>query len=254
MIRTYGGTMKVLLASAIALVFIGQGPSSSTQIVIHAPVALSERAAEALQPVLDAVSRERQRQVEEPALTDAERLVYMGRLDQIARRAAQAMDVSSLSPEEIRAARTRALGVAALVDRENQAGLLAMAPSDRWFTVEDYGEEASRAAFLIVQHGDEELRRRFVPLLEPLVGTGRIDDANYAMMYDRLAVEEGRLQRYGSQFACKGQESEVAPMEDPDGVDARRAAMGMNSMTENAARFANGNPCQMFNRPAATEP
>lgn len=245
--------MKVVLAPFIAAMLIGQSPAAATQIVIQTPETLSERAA-ALRPVFDAVAQERRLQAASPPTTDAERLVRMGRLDQIARRAAQAVDVSGLSPDDVRAVRARALGASVPVDRENQAALLAMAPPDGWFTFEEYGEEASRAAFLIVQHGDEALRRRFVPVLAPLVGTGRMDDAQYALMYDRLAVEEGRPQRYGSQFACKGQESEVAPLEDPDGVDARRAAMGMNTMAENAARFARGNPCQMFNRPAATEP
>lgn len=246
--------MKVMHVSVIAVMLIGQGSATSAQIVIQAPAALSERAAAALQPVLDAVAEERRQQVESPAMTDAERLARMGRLDQIARRTAQAIDVSHLSPDEARTARARALGMVSEVDRENQAALLNMAPAGRWFTIEEYGEEASRAAFLIVQHGDEELRRRFVPLLEPLVGTGQIDDANYALMYDRLAIEDGRPQRYGSQFLCRGTESELALLENPEGVDRRRAAMGMNSMAENAARFANGNPCQLFNRPAAKEP
>lgn len=76
-------------------------------------------------------------------------------------------------------------------------------------------------------------------------GTGEIADADYALMYDRLAVGDGRPQRYGSQFACEGRRSVVADLENPETVDERRAAMGMSTMAQNAARFVSFNPCSM---------
>lgn len=213
------------------------------------PTVAPEVIAQALAPMTDAIANERRRQAElPPAQTGADRLIRMGRLDQVARVAMQSVDLSTLPPGDANVVRARALGVMHEIDLENQAQFRLIPKPDRWFTQTEYGAEASQAAFLIVQHSNEELWRIYLPLLEPLVGTGEINDAQYALMYDRLAVSEGRLQRYGSQFACNGRDSRLADLEDPENVDARRAAMGMTSMAENARRFERSNPCQMNSR------
>src|SRR5262249_23793610 len=51
-----------------------------------------------------------------------------------------------------------------------------------------------------------------------------------AYMEDRIRVHEGRPQRYGSQFDWNEAGTAIEPMvgvEHPDGVDARRAAIGL---------------------------
>ena len=235
-----------LIWMAIIAVGFGEPPPGLVQIMVPSGSAMESEAIErALQPMKTAISDERSRQNSlGPPKSDAESLVRMGILDQIARRSLQNINLSGLSEAEARAARGRALGLMHEIDLLNVAQFRTMTPVNGWFNRSDYGDNASRAAFLIIQHADEDLMRRYLPLLEPLVGTGEIDDAQYALMYDRVAVDEGRLQRYGSQFQCVGRESRLAAMEDPDNVDARRASMGMISMADNARRFERGNPCQ----------
>lgn len=237
--------MQLIWMAMIAL-GMGEPSSESVQIVVPSGVAIESEAVErALLPMKTAIDDERNRQDRlGPPTSDAERLVRMGRLDQTARRSLQNIDLSGLPEAEARAARGRALGLMHEIDLQNVAQFRTITPVNGWFNRSDYGDEASRAAFLIVQHADEDLMRRYLPFLEPLVGTGEIEDAQYALMYDRVAVDEGRLQRYGSQFQCVGRESRLAALEDPDNVDARRATMGMISMADNARRFERGNPCQ----------
>lgn len=83
-----------------------------------------------------------------------------------------------------------------------------------------------------------------MPVLEPLVATGEIDGQSYAMMYDRLALSEGRPQRYGTQMTCVDSRWTVNTLEDPDTVEERRRAMGFPGTLEDyKAHFATFPPC-----------
>lgn len=238
--------VELLFVVLIAITDI-PATGSGQAFSVTAPPVDEQIVAQALLPMTEAIAAERARQAAlPPATTDSEKLVRMGQLDQIARASSQTLDLANLSTSEANVARSRALGLEYAIDQENQATFKTIATPDRWFTAEEYGAEASRAAFFIVQHADEELWKVYVPLLEPLVGTGQINDAHYALMYDRLAVSEGRPQRYGSQYTCDGRQSKLAPLEtDAASVDQARAAMGMISMADNAKRFERSNPCQL---------
>jgi hypothetical protein len=189
---------------------------------------LSPEAKASFQPVVDAIARERAAQAAlPPPKDDAEKLRRLGRLDQAPRRALNGVDFGK-APEAERAAARKAMGEAIeAVDDETRAAVLAMVPREGWFSFSKYGEEAARAAFLIVQHGDKELWRRFLPVIEARVAKGEAAGADYALMYDRLATTEGRPQRYGSQTHCVNGRMEPFPLEDPAKVDALRKQMGV---------------------------
>lgn len=119
-----------------------------------------------------------------------------------------------------------------------------MLPSEGWFYASRYGPEAANAAFLIVQHGNPELWRRFVPVLGPLVAKGEVIGPAYALMFDRLAISEGRPQRYGSQMTCKDGKFIADALEDPAHIEERRKAMGFTeTLAKYAQRFENYPPC-----------
>lgn len=119
-----------------------------------------------------------------------------------------------------------------------------MVPPEGWFKKSVYGEQAAGAAFLIIQHSDLENWRRFVPVLEPLVAQGEVDGQSYGLMYDRLAINEGRPQRYGTQMTCKDGRWVVDKLEDPERVDERRSAMNFpGTMAEYEAHFRTYPPC-----------
>lgn len=102
------------------------------------------------------------------------------------------------------------------------------------------GVEGSKAAWLIVQHADhdvvwqENVKRDLLPLVE----AKDFDGASYAMLVDRVSVNQGLLQTYGSQGKC--QDDGVwhpKPIADPESVNERRKAVGLNTFEENIARF-----------------
>lgn len=198
--------------------------------------------AERVATVQAAYDAERERQSGLPPPVDVrERLERIGALDQVGRRVAVTIDFSDLPPDERNAAQDALWAPVTAMDERLAAELLTLVPPEGWFRESVYGEEAAGAAFLIVQHSNVDLWRRFVPVLEPLVATGEVDDQRYGLMYDRLAINEGRPQRYGTQMTCKDGRwvIDYANLEDPDNADARREAMGFaQTLAEYETNFA----------------
>jgi tetratricopeptide (TPR) repeat protein len=93
------------------------------------------------------------------------------------------------------------------------------------------GEDASHAAWLLVQHADKAvaLQKHCLAQMEKMMPSGEVDAQDYAYLYDRVAVAEKRPQRYGTQF---DDHRKPQPIEDEAHVDARRAAIGLPSMAE----------------------
>lgn len=92
------------------------------------------------------------------------------------------------------------------------------------------GEEAARAAFLVVQHAPVDVRERFLPLLEAAVAAGEAVAADLALLTDRIAMFRGRPQRYGPQVTGMNGVRAFHPIEDVAAVDARRAEVGLEPL------------------------
>ncbi len=166
-----------------------------------------------------------------PPKDDRERLERMYDLDQLGRNALEKLDLSLPQPQRDRA-------TAAVWDEINahdladQQALKAMVARDGWITIPKYGQKASMAAFLVVQHAvdDPAFMRATLALLGPLAANGEVDGGDYALMYDRVALEfDHKPQRYGSQVVCVGGRWTPKDLEDAAGVDARRKAIGLKT-------------------------
>jgi Family of unknown function (DUF6624) len=93
------------------------------------------------------------------------------------------------------------------------------------------GPEAARQFVVMVQHQPPDLRRAVLPVLREHVDRGEADPADYAMMFDRAQVDDGKPQRYGANFTCQTDGTlGPSPIEDADHVDARRAEIGLLPM------------------------
>lgn len=216
-------------------------------LMMQEPAALSPEARALIAPVAEAIAAEEARQAALPPPSDVrDRLERMGRLDQAGRRAAVSVDLNALPEDQRGAAQSALWAPVSAMDERLLAELLPLVPENGWFTPEEYGERASSAAFLIIQHSNAEQWRRFVPVLEPLALAGKIDGQDYGLMYDRLAVTEGRPQRYGSQVTCRAGKWSIDwdNLEDPANADARRKAIGFpQTLAEYEGNFANYPPC-----------
>jgi hypothetical protein len=91
------------------------------------------------------------------------------------------------------------------------------------------GARAASAAFLIVQHNGS-LQEEMLALMQTQP-PGEVNSSELAMLEDRVRVQAGQPQRYGSQFKPPGDTAiELYPVEDLPGLEARRAAVGLPPM------------------------
>ena len=102
------------------------------------------------------------------------------------------------------------------------------------------GEEASAAAWLILQHaiGNPALQRRGLALMSATAAAaGDVSLVHVAMLEDRIRSNEGKGQRYGTQFDWD-EEGRISPLplEDETNVDQRRAEIGLPSLAEDVRR------------------
>ncbi|MGY1706573.1 DUF6624 domain-containing protein [Geodermatophilus sp. SYSU D00697] len=118
--------------------------------------------------------------------------------------------------------------------------LLDLLSGGSWPTASRVGEPAAHAAWLIAQHADTHvhLQRLAVRLLRRAVEVGEASRRDLAFLEDRLAVNEGRLQVYGTQIADVVDGEPVPwPCVEPERLDERRAQVGIEPFAVNAARF-----------------
>ncbi|WP_417763488.1 DUF6624 domain-containing protein [Shewanella sp.] len=99
-----------------------------------------------------------------------------------------------------------------------------------WPTVDMVGEEASQAAWIIVQHADDDktFQQSMLQVMQPLALAGKINPANYAYLYDRTHSP----QLYGTQGKCEGTNFIPFPVQDIKDIDSRRHEMNMTTAQE----------------------
>ncbi len=115
------------------------------------------------------------------------------------------------------------------VDAANLTRIEAIIAERGWPGQSEVGEKGAMTVFLVVQHAPLDAQEVYLPLLEAAAASGEADAWHLAMMTDRVLVRNDLPQRYGSQFRYDAETGEKAylPMEDPDGLDARLAALGL---------------------------
>lgn len=117
----------------------------------------------------------------------------------------------------------------AAVDGPVQARLRAIVAERGWPGRRRVGDDAAHAAWLIVQHMDGVEQRRLLPLVAEAARRGDARAADAALLEDRVRTDEGHPQRYGSQLRPPkpGEPPELYPIDRPECVDQRRAAVGL---------------------------
>jgi hypothetical protein len=85
---------------------------------------------------------------------------------------------------------------------------------------------------------EPNLMRSALPLLEEAVETGEAEPRHLALLVDRIRTLEGRPQRYGTShdWDANGELSPL-PIEEPELVEARRRAVGLEPLAENTRRL-----------------
>jgi hypothetical protein len=112
------------------------------------------------------------------------------------------------------------------VDVQLTAEMKEIVARHGWPTIALVGVEASNDAMTILTHSpDHAWQASLLPRLEALSAEGKIDGSTLATMLDKELVSEGKLQRYGTQFKFVDGKMAMYAVEDPEGLDARRATV-----------------------------
>ena len=114
------------------------------------------------------------------------------------------------------------------VDADNTNFLRRVVTERGWPGKSTVGADGATAAFLIVQHSaDTSFQARVLPLLEKAYAAGDAEGQQVALLTDRIAVQRGQQQLYGTQASIVNGRFALNPIADSAHVDARRARLGM---------------------------
>ena len=119
-----------------------------------------------------------------------------------------------------------------VVDERNRNRLKEIFEEHGFPTRRLVGKEAMQGIFLIIQHSDrdKEWQKSQLPNIEKAVKNRDMDSQSYAYLYDRIKINSGEKQLYGTQFAKVdpiNKTVELAPTEDMENLDKRRMELGM---------------------------
>jgi hypothetical protein len=141
----------------------------------------------------------------------------------------------------------------ALVHRRNGDRLGEIVDQHGWPGVSLVGEDGADAAWLVLKHaiGQPDLQRRLLPVVELAVAAGDAPPWHAATLEDGIAFYEGRPQRYGTIFDWD-EAGQLAPwtIEDPAGVDQRRALVGLPPLADQLAGMRAGAESEGEHAPA----
>lgn len=113
---------------------------------------------------------------------------------------------------------------------ENESKLLKLLDIYGWPTASSVTEYAAAGAALIINHSTYEIRSQYFPMLEKAFKQGEAQPLRYAKMKDRLLVEEGKKQLFGTQWKFENSERVPYPIEEPEHVDKRRSEIGLGPL------------------------
>lgn len=125
------------------------------------------------------------------------------------------------------------------VDRDNTAWLKSYLDAHGWPGYDKVGRSGSMGFFLLAQHADHDpaFQEQVLGMLQYAVERGQASGIHLAYLTDRVRIAQGKPQLYGTQFHSVEGVPQPQPIEDPEHVEARRAALGMPPLAEYTANM-----------------
>ena len=100
-------------------------------------------------------------------------------------------------------------------------------------TLKDVTQKHMNAIWLGLQHTNKKYRKKYFPQIEKAVENGDLSKQQYALMKDRILMDEGKPQIYGSQI----KNGKLYKLENPQTVNERRKEMGMGNIEDYLKNF-----------------
>jgi hypothetical protein len=124
---------------------------------------------------------------------------------------------------------------AMLADEKNVGRMREIVGRWGWPTRSVVGDGTATSLWLLAQHADRDVafQRQVLAEMEALIGRREVRAQDLAYLRDRVAVNSGSRQRYGTQGGCAGPGRwEPHALQSPTTVDEDRREMGLGPLAD----------------------
>ena len=124
------------------------------------------------------------------------------------------------------------------IDKKNTEGMKEIVEEIGWPSVSKVGKKASIDAWLLVQHADHDVDfQSYCLSLMNELPAGEVRAEDIALLTDRVRVNSGQPQVYGTQFREMDGKHVPKDIEGIENVNERRKAIGLDTLEENIERM-----------------
>lgn len=164
-----------------------------------------------------------------------DKITYVGSVDIIevdCSKRAEIIDEVYKSDQRIREADTP-FKEFAKQDHANQELIISIVEKCGFPTLNEVSQDNMNAIWTVLQHSKKKYRKKYFPKVEAAVNNGDLSKAQYATMKDRILMDDGKPQIYGTQI----KNGKLYKLDSPKTVNERRAEMGLKPIEEYLEQF-----------------
>jgi exopolysaccharide biosynthesis protein len=118
-------------------------------------------------------------------------------------------------------------------DHRNQELVISILEKCGMPTLNEVTQKHMTAIWIVLQHTNKKYRKKYFPQIEEAVKNGDLFKEQYALMKDRILMDDDKPQIYGSQL----KNGKLYKLENPETVNERRKKMGMGTIEDYLKNF-----------------
>ncbi len=126
-----------------------------------------------------------------------------------------------------------------MINDNNLKELESLLSQKGWPRRSEVGPEASGAAFFVLQHSNAVAQQKYISMFEKSCRDNEASWQQYALMFDRMRMNQNKPQRYGTHTYLDpkaGPVNELYPLEDETKTDEWRKEIGLEPLKDYLAR------------------
>ena len=126
-----------------------------------------------------------------------------------------------------------------LQNEKNLEKLAILLEIKGWPEISQVGSKASEAAFYVIQHSNAQAQEKYIRLFEAACRKGEGNWQQYALMFDRMRMNQNLPQKYGTHFILDNRatgEKNLYPLEDETRVNEWRKEIGLEPLKDYMTR------------------
>ncbi len=108
--------------------------------------------------------------------------------------------------------------------------ILKFIDENGWPSISKYTKNGSKAAYLTIQHSNDSIIKKYLPIIEKACKIKEAEWDDYAHMKDRTLLFNGKKQYYGTHYEWYDESTNtyyLKPIEDVTNLNLRRSAIGL---------------------------